>query len=180
MRPKRAWTGEFEMKAIVVVALACFAWTGCVSKSRYIDPHIALNLTNASEIRKLFAAQPYDYDLKSLVVDDSHWVVVTSYPYRALNRFDVYVFEHPSGGLSGYEYGYYFRAFLVASHSQEMRVEIRPEGDGIRVLVGDAILASIGHLRLGSSNLGSRAVQPHLATPANPKPPTNSPTPRSP
>ena len=127
---------------------------------RYQDPHAVLNPESDKEIRELFSGLRYESSVQSATVSNSEWIVVSAYPYRALNRFDVYVFEHPAGGVPGYHYGYYLRAFFVAEYSQTMKIGVEPDGEGLRLIHDGATLGVVGHLNPsgpsasgGSSNL---------------------------
>ena len=115
------------MKLPAILLAACVL-TSCSQAPRARDPHELLNPSSERDIHAYFGQVSYETRFDTLAVSNSHWVVVSAYPYRSLNRFDVLVFEHPAGGKLSYDYGYYsLRAFLVVSHSNGMRVAVTPD-----------------------------------------------------
>ena len=121
---------------------------GCSPKPRSLDPHNVLNEDSEETMRAHFAQVPAETKYTRVDGSNSLWLVVSSYPYRALNRFDVFAFEHPVGGRGGPDYGYYLRGFMVASHSQSMKVEATSDANGIRIWHDGALLASLAALNL--------------------------------
>lgn len=79
----------------------------------------------------------------------SEWVVVSAFPYRALNQFDLFIFEHPGGGVPGHKYGYYLRALLVVPHSEKMKAEIETHGDELLVEHEGREVTKLRELHLG-------------------------------
>jgi hypothetical protein len=82
-------------------------------------------------------------------------LVVCGYPYRALNRFDVYVFERPR--LAGSEWGYDLRCLLIVHYSDYMRVDVKPDGDGIAIWHGGKALCRLSQFDFTPVQSGSRS-----------------------
>jgi hypothetical protein len=121
---------------------------GCSPKARSLDPHNVLNEDSEEAVRAHFAQVPAETKYTRVDGSNSLWFVVSSYPYRALNRFDVFAFEHPIGGRGDRDYGYYLRGFMVVSHSQSMKVNATSDANGIRIWHDGALLASLASLNL--------------------------------
>jgi hypothetical protein len=119
---------------------------GCSPRQRSIDPHSILNEDSEERLCARFTEAPAETKFTRIGTRNSRWLVVSSYPYRSLNRFDVFVFEHPLGGVAGYDYGYYLRGFFVVSHSHSMNVNATSDGDAIRIWHDGALLASLASL----------------------------------
>jgi hypothetical protein len=142
----RGRTAVIRRAAIGLGLVVICILLGCSRRQKSIDPHSILNENSEESLRGRFAQLSADTKFERIGTSNSIWLVAASYPYRSLNRFDVFVFEHPHGGVPGYDYGYYLREFVLVSHSQSMNVNATLDGDMIRIWHDGALLTSLASL----------------------------------
>lgn len=132
----------------VIVGLSMWLLVGCSSKQAALHHGGLVSLDSEADIRERFASLKCEWKVSALLTSNAHWIVVSAYPYRSLDKFDVYVFEHPRDGAAGLKYGYYLRGVLVVPYSDTMIVQAIETRGGCGIQHDGSLFSWFDHISL--------------------------------